>query len=407
MISEITAFNAGLAERQEVLNVRTYLRRLNVAVFKEPIDVFVDDLLDLVVQDTCCIPHDRLVKYGVLSDRNSSTHCERMMKQYELKESRDFAPTLVQSIGAGRPAVVFLLHPDAFETCLMRAKNTRVYTAFYILLRKSIAGYDKYLLALESRKAAWFAAQSNELKIQNDELKTMMRELGVQTGSVLGEIKESRAEIGNLQTQNGKILAGLSSVKQQTEIVAATANSTFAMLDAVTKRNAAGAADRAIPPEDIGKTEAIVLLKLNATEYMTLRIQSKLIASTIKRHRATYPRLAEVLRILEVPNATYLWTRIREALASRIKTASPAHNTFTLEPGVSEAEVISVMRSLHAEPATAAGRVGDRIKKWADTHQASVTEATGKISHTVSMVQTVTTTTTISLTDADFDELFG
>jgi hypothetical protein len=220
MSAEIATFNARLAERQEVLSMRTYLYRINAAVFKQPIDEFVDDLLDLVTQDGCSIPHNRLVKYGVLTNQSTVADCTEILMSHGFEAGKDFGRIFSQSTG-GQPAMVYLLHPDAFETCLMRAKHTRIYTDFYILLRKSIAGYGKYLLALENRKMAWLAAQ-------NSELTTMLQDLDVKTDTILSEIKESRAdigtlraEVGTLQAQNGNILTGLGSVKQQTDTIAA------------------------------------------------------------------------------------------------------------------------------------------------------------------------------------------
>src|SRR6185295_19393113 len=113
--------------------------------FREPVTDFANDLLDLIQMDECCVPHCYLVKYGVLSAANASAHALAMFSQYDMTAGADYVLSNVreQKGRGGHNKKDYLLHPDAFELCLMRAKNTRKFARFYSLLRKVITGYDK------------------------------------------------------------------------------------------------------------------------------------------------------------------------------------------------------------------------------------------------------------------------
>ncbi len=403
--AQIQEFNVKLAAKDAQFTVRAYLRKLNKKIFKQPIEDFVDDLLDLVIRDDCCIPHDRLMKYGVLTGSSVSYNVLKMLEQYGFKEDRDFSITLCESSG-GRPAKVYHLTPNVFEKCLMRSKNTDRYADFYILLRKCLVSYDRYRLAREQHKSA-------TLMNQNNELKDMLNALGVKTDSVLGEIKHVRTENAGMKTdlqemkgQAVTLLDGVATINRHLGAVAGAAHSLSAELEASNERTVAVAADVALPPDDAAKSDSFVLLALDASKYMVLRTQTKSVVPTMRRHRGKYPGLRSVLHFRNVPNSKHLWNRLREEMGDRIQTISPANTTFTLKRGTTEADVVNVLSELHGEPTKHAEDAGTRARAWADEQLLTVDTAEAAATHVLTIVEETTTvkkTTTIELKGAELD----
>ena len=66
--------------------------------------------------------------------------------QYELIENIDYIiehKSYASSSGCTHK-INYYLHPGAFEICLMRAKNTKKYTKYYLLLSQCIRHYNNY-----------------------------------------------------------------------------------------------------------------------------------------------------------------------------------------------------------------------------------------------------------------------
>ena len=62
----IQEFNENLVENGADISIKEYIEEVNDAFYQIDID-FVDDFMNLVKKDECCIHQDMLVKYGVLS----------------------------------------------------------------------------------------------------------------------------------------------------------------------------------------------------------------------------------------------------------------------------------------------------------------------------------------------------
>ena len=60
----ISQLNASLVTEQPDIKIIDYVKLLNEKIFNIGID-FIDDFINLVDKDNCCIDHELLMKYGI------------------------------------------------------------------------------------------------------------------------------------------------------------------------------------------------------------------------------------------------------------------------------------------------------------------------------------------------------
>lgn len=406
------AFNDALVEKGTMLTVRSYLKHLNAEVFKQPIEDFVDDLLDLVIRDDFCIPHDRLVKYGVLAKHTKPGNIDRLLEQYGFEEGQDFDSTLSRNTGgAGRPTKVYRLCSEAFEHCLMRARNTDKYAKFYSLLRKCVTLYDKYQLAMERRKNGHLAEQNTDLTAKNTNLETMLAEMRAElrasSKKTDNKLDTMNDKLDGLHDTNTVLLASVNDIKEQFSSVAAEAHLAFTLQEVAADRHVAAAADKAIPPEDPTKTDSILLLALDDHQYAALRVQVKAAGNALRKQREKYPNLREVLHLTDLPNSKYLWTRCREVLGRRILMVPASCTTFMLQRGTTEATLVAVLRELCDEPVEQAAAMCAATKTMVGVSRQKVSDAETTATRVMTVVTTTTTTKTIALQPEEVEAMLA
>jgi hypothetical protein len=143
---EIEKFNNILVEKQHTINIIDYIKDINNLYYKIEID-FIDEFIELINKDDFCIHHEMLKKYGILTLSSSTNDIKRLLEQYDLEENIDFQlqkQTQLSHNGGCTHKINYYLHPRAFEICLMRAKNTKKYTKYYLLLSQCIRHYNNY-----------------------------------------------------------------------------------------------------------------------------------------------------------------------------------------------------------------------------------------------------------------------
>ena len=142
---EIEKFNNILVEEQHIINIIDYIKEINNLYYKIEID-FINEFIELVSKDKCCIHHEKLKKYGILKLDKGTTDIKNIIKQYELIENIDYIiehKSYASSSGCTHK-INYYFHPRAFEICLIRAKNTKKYAKYYLLLSQCIRHYNNY-----------------------------------------------------------------------------------------------------------------------------------------------------------------------------------------------------------------------------------------------------------------------
>ena len=166
----IIEFNERLVENGEEINIITYIKKVNEEFFNIDID-FIDDFIELVNKDECCIPHEMLYKYGVIKTSNSNDILT-LLKQNEFLEESDYVAlrNVPQCSSSLSRKTEYLLKPDTFKFCLIRAKNTKVYAQYYLLLEKCIKHYNDYQI-LQLKQKLMNICHNRVLELEDDDKK--------------------------------------------------------------------------------------------------------------------------------------------------------------------------------------------------------------------------------------------
>ena len=173
----IINYNSMLLENNTNITILDYVNAINDQFYKIDIS-FINELLDYVIKDDFCIPHTLLVKYGILSEKNLSTHVKDMLDQYGMIKDEDFKLSNVREsvFGGCTHKINYLLHPDTFKLCLMRSKNERKYAKYYILLERCIKYYNDYQIDMLKQAVISLTEKIEDKTIELNEVKEVVVE---------------------------------------------------------------------------------------------------------------------------------------------------------------------------------------------------------------------------------------
>jgi len=146
----INEYNTYLVENQIQINIIDFVKEVNK--IKYNIDIsFIDEFIELVSKDNCCIHHNMLEKYGICNIKGGSKDIKRILEQNEFIENEDYQLSKVAELrpqGGTSYKNEYYLHPESFKICLMRSQKTRKYAKYYLLLEKCIKYYNDYQIEL-------------------------------------------------------------------------------------------------------------------------------------------------------------------------------------------------------------------------------------------------------------------
>jgi len=158
---------------------------------------FMDYFFELASQENegkFVVPHQKLIEYGVVTSSRSNDVKERI-ENLGLQEGLEYLLRDIpqNSKKGGRPAKVYMLTPEAFKMCLIRARryngqtiDVTKYADYYLFLEKVVKYYDMYQSILKD-----LVIGEKDCKI--DEL--------------LKETKAQSADIKSLNAKNDELLA--------------------------------------------------------------------------------------------------------------------------------------------------------------------------------------------------------
>ena len=136
-------FNQKLVDENVEINIIDYVKLLNNESYHIDIS-FIDDLLLLIDKDECCIHHDMLVKYGVLS-LNSGTYDVKIIIEQRKLESDTCEVRICPELTKNHQTKnVYYLHPRLFKLVLIRSRNNDTYAKYYIFLEEAIKHYSDF-----------------------------------------------------------------------------------------------------------------------------------------------------------------------------------------------------------------------------------------------------------------------
>ena len=117
------------------INIIDYVKEVNKLEFKIDIS-FIDEFIELVSKNECCIYHNMLEKYEVLKLNKGTSDIKRLLDQNKFIENKEYLlRNVAEQFSSGtKYKNEYFLHPRAFKICLMRSKNKKEYAYYYILL---------------------------------------------------------------------------------------------------------------------------------------------------------------------------------------------------------------------------------------------------------------------------------
>jgi phage anti-repressor protein len=165
--STIQEYINYLIENQININIIDFVKEINKLNYNIDIS-FIDKFIELVSKDECCIHHNMLQKYAVSSLKGGTSDIKKLLDQNNFIENEDFRLRNVSesaSKGGCTHKNEYYLSPEAFKICLMRSKNTKIYSKYYLLLEKCIKYYNDYQIELQIIKNQRFLIICSKLKI--------------------------------------------------------------------------------------------------------------------------------------------------------------------------------------------------------------------------------------------------
>ena len=337
----IDEYNTYLVDNQVNVNIIDFVKEINN--IKYNIDIlFIDEFIELVSKDDCCIHHNMLEKYGICNMKGGSKDIKRILEQNEFIENEDYLLSKVaEQLSSGtKYKNEYILHPESFKICLMRSQKTRKYAKYYLLLEKCIKYFHdyqtklnkKYIIKLKSKivekdkqiiikddKIDELLKKTNELLKANEKTNKMNEEL-------LSRSKKSEKNDRKMKQQLEDITINLDDIKEEL-----TESNT--KLDYACKKLDIAVEDRVPKTDNQDKLEDFILLKSKNKKalykYYAICGQSTYVdrKSNKKINKENYTTIKfttsdsneEISRIDNVANSKNIWHRLKEKLKKKVE----------------------------------------------------------------------------------------
>jgi hypothetical protein len=309
---KIREFNKSLLDDEDICDIVRYVKEIN-KLYGGLINLtFMNELLNYVNEDTCCIPHELLVKYKVFSNNdNLSSNVKTLIDQYDFIEHKEY---LIFNIQIQHPSGIkhkinYVFHPDAFKICLIRSKNTKVYANYYILLERSIKYYNDYQIQYKNNQIQYKDNQIQNEKNKNFQISSLLKKRDEQ-------IVESNTKINIILEDNTKIKSILDNIVNRLKSLSPTL-------------------------DNIKLSNKFIIIKNDNNSYTVIRSQDKFVNKLIKNKN-----IINCIENENIPNAIYLWNAVKNELTKEKKIVCN-YNTFAInENTFSETEFIQLIKDI-------------------------------------------------------------
>jgi hypothetical protein len=137
--------------------------------------------LELTAQEgEFVVHHEKLIEYGIMTSKQSSDvrvklNALELVEDIDYSELREVFRDISENLSfGGRPKKVYMLTPEAFKNCLLRARkypkqkvDPKVYSRYYLLLEKTYKLYTDYEKQLLNKQ---LEHQAHQLEQQAQQL---------------------------------------------------------------------------------------------------------------------------------------------------------------------------------------------------------------------------------------------
>ena len=318
----VEEYNNYLVDNQIQITIINYVKEVNKISYNIDIS-FIDEFIELVNKNECCIHHSMLQKYGVISSKSETTSdIKKLLNQYEMEEHHDFTTGQVSRRNNGRGSNIcneYFLHPRAFKLCLMRSLKTKQYARYYLLLEECIKYYNDYQINLQQKYII-------KLKDKNKEKRKIISNLEEKVDTLLKENKEILINNKEIIKRNKKMELQLNEALERLEITNDKLDDTNEeleesnekldnqekVLNTVIKKLDIATDERIPKPKKLALLEYFVIMKNPKMEYKYYIIRGQKRYITKKKNELD--GYQEIKTLECVPNANILWNLIKQKL---------------------------------------------------------------------------------------------
>ena len=323
--TSISEYINYLIESQINVNIIDFVKEINKLEFKIDIS-FIDEFVELVSKNECCIHHKMLEKYGIISLKKGSTDIKRILEQNEFEENKDFELRNVaelRSQGGTSNKNEYYLHPRAFKICLIRSLKTKKYAKYYLLLEECIKYFNDYQNELKNKYII-------KLKFKIDKKDNKIDKLEEKLNIIINDNKNTKKYNEEIIKRSKKMELQLNEALEKLDItndklddaneeledISEKLDITDKTLIKVTKKLDIAVEDRVIKTKKSATLEYFIIMKNNTSEYKyyIIRGQKRYINKKIDQLEGY-----EQIKSIECcPNASTLWNLMKERMKNYI-----------------------------------------------------------------------------------------
>ena len=250
--NSIQEYNKYLADNYIKLIIKDYAIKLNQLFYHEyECMSHMDFFMDLVGKVEIFIHHEKLGEYGVITTENKSSDVKRLLDQYNYKKNKDYYSSeddeqdklltiqeqelrkkilllkvqeqkkdseneeefLLANVAqqkkdsknkeefknkdnrGGSNKIYYILHPRVFIYCLMRAKNTHIYSQYFMMINEIFKYYNDYQILLKDKLLSIKDDKIDELIKENKQQSNDIKQLLNKSDKVLNELKNTNDKL--------------------------------------------------------------------------------------------------------------------------------------------------------------------------------------------------------------------
>jgi hypothetical protein len=201
--STITEFNTYLSDKLRNVKLNEYFTLIQ-SQFYSKLDIsFMDYFLELCNNENeFIVDHIKLQEYGVINNINTSKDIKTRLNSLFLIENVDYlvgnvSQVRTKSTGECTGNVIkkeYKLTPYAFKLCLIRAKNSKKYANYYLLLEQVFKNYQEYQIMYQKVLLSGKDEKLDEMKSTIDKQSEKIDKQSAQIEELLGYAKETKEQ---------------------------------------------------------------------------------------------------------------------------------------------------------------------------------------------------------------------
>ena len=205
-------FIQTLIETGEKLSLEDFFKKIHKKFYPNYDISFMKYFLELTENEgELCVHHEKLIEYGIMSSKQSS-NVKVKLDAVGLVEEEDYRLIdIYEPVPQGGYSTkkVYMLTPEAFKTCLLRARrypnqkvDPQVYSKYYLLLEKTYKLYTDYEKQLLSKQLE----QKDQTIIQKEQQLEQKDQIIVQKDQELEEQKIYTLRLNEMLIDSSNLL---------------------------------------------------------------------------------------------------------------------------------------------------------------------------------------------------------